>query len=453
MKDTILIVEDQFIEANNLKIILLKADYNVLPIARSVEDALDIIDVQVPNLVLLDIFLKGDQTGIDLARTLNDRGIAFVYLSANSDKSVFTAAKMTGPYGFLIKPFRERDVLAMLDIAWYHHSQKSLVKESTAKAKNPVTIAAREKELKKIVGTSEPIQEVLRNLEIVATTNVPVLLLGESGTGKELVARSIHELSLRHNNKFVVVDCAALPSNLIESELFGHEKGSFTGAVEKRIGKFEQANGGTVFLDEIGELPPDLQVKFLRVLQEMEIEPIGGKRKKVDIRIVAATNRNLEDEMANGNFRIDLYYRLNIFPLHLPPLRERKADIIPLAMHFLDVQTVRFSKSIKGFSEDAKKMLLNYPWPGNVRELENLITRAILLCQGDVIKDIPKPTTQPVRGTENETRVKTMVENEREHILAALRQCNWKLYGPGGAAELLEINASTLKSRMKKLGI
>jgi DNA-binding NtrC family response regulator len=453
MKDTILIVEDQFIEANNLKIILLKADYTVLPIARSVDDALEIIDVQVPNLVLLDIFLKGDQTGIDLARTLNDRGIAFVYLSANSDKSVFTAAKMTGPYGFLIKPFRERDVLAMLDIAWYHHTQKSLVKESTAKAKNPGNIAAREKELKKIVGTSEPIQDVLRNLEIVATTNVPVLLLGESGTGKELVARSIHELSLRHTNKFVVVDCAALPSNLIESELFGHEKGSFTGAVEKRIGKFEQANGGTVFLDEIGELPPDLQVKFLRVLQEMEIEPIGGKRKKVDIRIVAATNRNLEEEMANGNFRIDLYYRLNIFPLHLPPLRERKADIIPLAMHFLDVQTIRFSKSIKGFSEDAKKMLLNYQWPGNVRELENLITRAILLCQGDVIKDVPIPTTQPVRGTENEPKVKTMVENEREHILAALRQCNWKLYGPGGAAELLEINASTLKSRMKKLGI
>ncbi|GAB3760380.1 sigma-54-dependent transcriptional regulator [Spirosoma pomorum] len=453
MQDTILIVEDQFIEANNLKIILLKADYRVLPIARSVDDALEIIDRQVPDLVMLDIYLEGEQTGIDLAHILKARGIAFIYLSANSDKRVFTAAKMTGPYGFLIKPFRERDVLAMLDIAWYHHTQKAIVQESTTNQKNPVLTAARDRELKKIVGTSTPVQAILKNIETVAATNVPVLLLGESGTGKELLARFVHELSPRHTNNFVVVDCAALPHNLIESDLFGHEKGSFTGAFEKRIGKFEQANGSTIFLDEIGELPLDLQVKFLRVLQEMEIEPIGGKRKRVDIRVVAATNRNLEEEMANGKFRLDLYYRLNIFPVQLPPLRERKEDIIPLATHFLELQKSQFGKMIKGFSDEVKKMMIDYPWPGNVRELENLITRAILLCQDEEIKDIQIPSARSVKEGNTDHRVKTMVENERDHILAALRQCNWKIYGPGGAAELLEINASTLKSRMKKLGI
>ncbi|GGN12257.1 hypothetical protein GCM10010967_55330 [Dyadobacter beijingensis] len=453
MQDTLLIVEDQFIEANNLKIILLKADYRVLPIARSVDDALEIIEKQVPDLVLLDIFLKGERTGIDLAHILKARGIAFVYLSANSDKSVFTAAKMTGPYGFLIKPFRERDVLAMLDIAWYHHTQKAMVRENEAKQKSPASTAGRDRELKKIVGDSEPVHEVLRNVETVADTNVPVLLLGESGTGKELVARLIHDLSPRRAAKLVVVDCAAMPPHLIESELFGHEKGSFTGAVEKRIGKFEQASGGTVFLDEIGELPLDLQVKFLRVLQEMEIEPIGGKRKKVDIRILAATNRNLEEEMGSGRFRMDLYYRLNIFPIHLPALRERPTDILPLAAHFLEMQTARFSKHVTGFSEEVKQKLLSYHWPGNVRELENLITRAILLCQGEQINEVQIPKMHLMGAHDNELKVKTMTESEREHILNALRQCNWKIYGPGGAAELLAINASTLKSRMKKLGI
>ena len=453
MQDTLLIVEDQFIEANNLKIILLKAEYRVLPIARSVDDALEIIDVQVPDLVLLDIFLKGERTGIDLAHILKARGIAFVYLSANSDKSVFTAAKMTGPYGFLIKPFRERDVLAMLDIAWYHHSQKNMVRESESKHKNPVNIISKDGELKKIVGESDSIQAVLRNVETVAETNVPVLLLGESGTGKELIAKLIHELSHRRSGKLVVVDCAAMPPHLIESELFGHEKGSFTGATEKRIGKFEQANGGTVFLDEIGELPLDLQVKFLRVLQETEIEPIGGKRRKVDVRILAATNRHLEEEMANGRFRLDLYYRLNIFPIQLPSLRQREADILPLAEHFLKVQADRFGKEITGFSDEAKQMLVSYQWPGNVRELENLVTRSILLCVGSQITDVQIPKVHQLGEAGADLKIKTITESERDLILSALRECNWKIYGPGGAAELLDINASTLKSRMKKLGI
>lgn len=268
-----------------------------------------------------------------------------------------------------------------------------------------------------------------------------------------MIAKLIHELSHRRTGRLVVVDCAAMPPHLIESELFGHEKGSFTGAFEKRIGKFEQASGGTVFLDEIGELPLDLQVKFLRVLQEMEIEPIGGKRRKVDVRILAATNRNLEEEMANGRFRLDLYYRLNIFPVQLPPLRQRQADILTLAEYFLEVQTARFGKEITGFSAEVKQMLLNYQWPGNVRELENLITRSILLCVGSQINEMQLPKSNQLSEAGADLKVKTMTESERDLILAALRKCNWKIYGPGGAAELLDINASTLKSRMKKLGI
>ncbi len=279
------------------------------------------------------------------------------------------------------------------------------------------------------------------------------MILGESGTGKELVAQAIHRISSRNNKPLVIVNCAALPTNLVESELFGHEKGAFTSAVNRRIGKFELANGGTIFLDEIGELPLELQVKFLRVLQEQEIEPIGGFSKKVDVRVIAATNRNLEEEIAAGHFRIDLYYRLNIFPISLPPLRERKADILLLANHFLKIYANREGKKIRGFKENVIKDMLEYNWPGNVRELENTIERNVLLSNGLLIESIALPKEHSKETPVNGIRVKTMEENERDHIIFALRKCNWKLYGPGGAAELLDLNGSTLSSRMKKLGI
>jgi two-component system, NtrC family, response regulator HydG len=245
-----------------------------------------------------------------------------------------------------------------------------------------------------------------------------------------------------------------LPANLIESELFGHEKGAFTGASEKRIGKFEQADGGTVFLDEIGELPLDLQVKFLRVLQEKEIEPIAGKKKSINVRVIAATNRNLVDEMASGRFRMDLYYRLNVFPIILPPLRERKEDIIVLAEHFLKLSASKEHKIISGFSDQVVKDLTGYSWPGNIRELENIIERSVLLSTGRIITSVSIPNEKPASNLENYTgRIKTMTENERDHILSALEMCNWKIYGEGGAAEMLDINGNTLHSRMKKLGI
>jgi two-component system, NtrC family, response regulator HydG len=454
LKAKILIVEDQFIEANNLQMILERAAYKVCSIARSVPIAQEIIRKEHPDMVLLDIYLQGNQTGIELAKELREQNIAFVYISANSNRYILDAAKSTRPYGFLVKPFREYDVLVMLDVAWYLHQYNQEANNKKNTLLNSSKSALQTNEIKNIIGNCQNMLAILESINVLSSSDISVLVLGESGTGKELVARSIHRSSSRKDKPFVVVNCGALPANLIESELFGHEKGSFTGAINKRIGKFEQADKGTIFLDEIGELPLDLQVKFLRVLQEKEIEPVGGRSKKINVRVIAATNRNLEDEIAAGRFRIDLYYRLNVFPVLLPPLRERKGDILSLANHFLTFYANKEGKTITGFSENVIKEMLNYSWPGNVRELENIIERNILLTVGPVIDSLVLPKDQrndPIR--EEAKRVKTMEENERDHIIAVLTKCNWKLYGPGGAAETLAINGSTLSSRMKKLGI
>jgi two-component system response regulator HydG len=449
----ILIVEDQFIEANNLQMILERVGYKVCSIARSVPVALKIIETEKPDLVLLDIYLQGNLTGIDLAKDLNEKKIAFVYISANSNKQILNAAKSTKPYGFLVKPFREKDVLVMLDVAWYLHQQNQ---QAGIPGDTKIINAKRDfksDELSNIIGNSPSMIDLFENIKIVGRSDTSVLVLGESGTGKELVAQSIHRLSSRKNKPLIVVNCAALPANLVESELFGHEKGAFTGALNTRIGKFEQADGGTIFLDEIGELPLDLQVKFLRVLQEKEVERIGGFTKKINVRVIAATNKNLQDEMAAGRFRIDLFYRLNVFPLYLPPLRERKLDIIPLAKHFLNVYTRREGKKNLELSEQVSKAIINYSWPGNVRELENLMERSVLLATGPVIDVLVLPKDFMKRVDDDKERVKTMEENVREHIISVLEICDWKIYGTGGAADMLDMNISTLNSKMKKLGI
>ena len=452
MKAKILIVEDQFIEANNLRLILKKAGHTVCGIARSVPDALAIVEQENPLLVLLDIQLEGTLTGIDLARILREKNIGFVYLSANSDQQILKAASATRPYGFLVKPFREKEVLVMIDIATFSLLQNQEV--ATAAATQSTAMQPGKSAIDGIIGESNNFLEVLNHVKLVAPSETSVLIQGESGTGKELIAKAIHNLSSRRQKPLVVVNCAALPASLIESELFGHEKGSFTGATEKRIGKFEQADGGTVFLDEIGELPPDLQVKFLRVLQEKEIEPIGGKKKKINVRVVAATNRNLDEEMAAGKFRIDLYYRLSAFPIFLPALRERKKDILPIAQYLLLQYCKRENKVIDGFSDAAGQAMLAYNWPGNIRELENLIERAVLLTSGKTVTDIiPAAYTNKRQLLPDTQPIKTMDENERDHIVKVLLACNWKIYGSGGAAEILNINGSTLSSRMKKLGI
>ena len=456
MKKKILIVEDQFIEANNLQMILEKASYKVCTIARSVPVALEIIENEKPDLVLLDIFLQGNLTGIDLARKLREKDIGFVYLSANSNKKTLDEAKVTRPYGFLVKPFREKDILVTLDSAGYVHEQYLTSKKiQEAGFKQPADHSIIP-EFKSIIGQSKSLKSVLDAVVMVARSETSVLLLGESGTGKEKIAECIHLLSPRKSKPFIKVNCAAIPLSLIESELFGHERGSFTGAVERRIGKFEQANGGTIFLDEIGEVSPDMQVKLLRVLQEKEIERIGGRDTiKVDVRVITATNRNLEKEIAEARFRMDLYYRLNVFPITLPPLRERKEDIPLLAIHFTYLYSKKIGKPVNDISSEALKKLLLYDWPGNIRELENLIERSVLLAPGNIITDIvlPEQKNPMVGSTGLKGTIKTIEENERDHIIAALRSCSGKISGEGGAAELLNIHVSTLNSKIKKLGI
>ncbi len=304
-----------------------------------------------------------------------------------------------------------------------------------------------------IIGESPAMKYVLHRLKQFAPTDTTVLILGETGTGKELFARAVHNLSSRKGKAFVKVNCAALPHNLIESELFGHEKGAFTGAQEQRKGRFELADGGTIFLDEIGELPLDLQAKLLRVLQEGQFERVGGtKTIKVDVRIIAATNRNLRREVQEGRFREDLYYRLNVFTLNLPPLRKRKEDIPLLLETMLQRFCQKHGKEINSIPNGVLKRLQNYDWPGNVRELENVIERAVITSPGKVLRlmDDLKPLT--VNGSENGTFL-SLEEMERQHILNALEKTGWKIEGSGGAAALLEINAATLRSRMKKLGI
>lgn len=456
MKKKILIVEDQFIEANNLQMILERADYFVCGIARSVPEALEMVENNRPDMVLLDIFLRGNLTGIDLARKLNEKNIGFVFLSANSNQKTLDEAKVTGPYGFLVKPFREKDILVMLDIAWYRHEQNfaaSPGNKAVVSGPDNIDVPA----FQHIIGNSGTLKKLLGTVLMVAPSDASVLILGESGTGKERIAAAIHALSPKKGRPFVKVNCAALPATLIESELFGHERGAFTGAFEKRIGKFEQANGGTIFLDEIGEMPPETQVKLLRVLQEKEIERVGGsKTLKMDVRVIAATNRDLQKEIAEGRFRMDLYYRLNVFPLTLPPLRERKEDIPVLADYFMRRYAKECGKNIKNIAPPAMEKLLRYEWPGNIRELENQVERAVLMTNEPFITDFDLPVTQtPEKPTQarDAVRPKTIDENERDHIISVLRSCNGKISGEGGAAEILQINVSTLNSRIKKHGI
>ena len=303
-----------------------------------------------------------------------------------------------------------------------------------------------------IISQSKKFKKVLSQVEQVATTDATVLITGESGTGKELIARAVHNLSKRKNRPLVKVNCAALPANLIESELFGHERGAFTGALTKRVGRFELANGGTIFLDEIGEIPIELQSKLLRVLQEGEFERLGSSQTfKVDVRVVTATNRSLPDEIEKGTFREDLYYRLNVFPISIPPLRERREDVPLLVQHFLLKFGKKFGQKIKNVSKKVMADLMDYPWAGNVRELENVIERALIISKGNKLnlgESLPKTF-----GVSKKQKITTMEENERAHILKALEFTTWRVSGEKGAAKLLGMNRTTLEARMKKLGI
>ncbi|MGY3212675.1 sigma 54-interacting transcriptional regulator [Mucilaginibacter sp. HD30] len=638
----ILVVEDEFIIADVLVNILKTAHYDVCGVADSMKEALELVNAHQPDFVLVDIFLKGKSTGIDLAHGLMEMDIPFIYISANANQKVLEAAKVTRPYGFVVKPFREKDVLIALDIAVYRHENQlengmrqnavlqkkateiltssqsweskllqlgkslqpyipfeflsvgtkqedgedfyeigfsrigfdeyqllacpelmvvtkqkkhelALLKAADAShlmatwfdeteleallqlptfkkllvdiyglrshlslpvnmadgricyfnfysrragayraehlvlcnrllplltkfmagmlqapdcpmadkagsyaVKHPVSKPEQPNPFSGIIGGSHLLLTVFDHVMQVSRSDSSVLILGESGTGKEKIAERIHALSNRKDKPFVRINCAALPTTLIDSELFGHEKGSFTGAYDKKIGKFEQAHSGTIFLDEIGELPLESQSKLLRVLQEKEIERIGGRSTiKTDVRIIAATNRNLEKEVAEGRFRLDLFYRINVFPIVMPPLRERREDIADLAAHFLNIYARKTGKVVRGIAPQVLESMKNYHWPGNIRELENLIERNVLLTRDDMINSMVLPTQleQSNGSITAEAKVTTMSEGERAHIMAALKKCKGKIWGEGGAASLLNIPPTTLNSKMKKLGI
>lgn len=629
MSSKVLIVEDEFIVANDLHLILKQAGYIVTGIAVSAEEAYEQIAKNKPDLVLLDIYLEGKQSGIDIAKKIKSENIAFVYLSANSNQTILEEAKKTDPYGFLVKPFREKDLLITLEIASYRYKnsiesrsrQEKLLQEKLhtishqkLQYENYLNETAHllqtfipydlivfeikqsdqknctaylrigfdeyqyigEKELENMTNSKSNVSftkinyleneaiiyenntdinphlsflknhfkaesflvfpfslngklnvqficcsrkkniysqyhiELLENakngfielmdqasnqekslngntkdnskktvshqfsdiigkhpllldaLDLIAQVapySTSVLILGESGTGKEKAAQLIHNLSIRKDGPFIKVNCAAISPTLIESELFGYEKGAFTGAVESRKGKFEMADGGTIFLDEIGELSHEMQIRLLRVLQEKEIDSVGGNTaRKVDIRIVAATNRNLEKEVSLGNFRMDLYYRLNVFPITLPALRERKTDIPELAVYFGEKFCREFNKKFNGISPKMMQQMNESDWQGNIRELENFIERAVILNNGKSELDLNLNSSREESiHTENiqtlEDVKNAQQQLERDYIISILKRVNGRIRGTAGAASILNIKPTTLESKMSKLAI
>jgi formate hydrogenlyase transcriptional activator len=305
-----------------------------------------------------------------------------------------------------------------------------------------------------MIGDSPALQAVVEQIKVVAPTDASVLLVGETGTGKELIARALHEYSPRKSKLLICVNCAALPSELVESELFGHEKGAFTGATTERKGRFELANGGTLFLDEVGELPAQTQSKLLRVLQEQSFERIGGTRTlHVDVRLVAATNRDLGSMVSEGDFRADLYYRLNVFPIRIPPLRDRRPDVPLLARHFLERMARKLGRTYRDIDTESIDRLMGYSWPGNVRELQNVIERASILATGPIIKISDMVLSQPPEITPSTPDSGTLDAVQKAHIVETLEQCNWQIEGRRGAAATLGLKPGTLRYRMRKLGI
>jgi formate hydrogenlyase transcriptional activator len=309
-----------------------------------------------------------------------------------------------------------------------------------------------QRRFEQVIGKSAALESVFEQVECVAPTDSTVLIQGETGTGKELIARAIHNVSTRCGRSFIKLNCAAIPLDLLESELFGHEKGAFTGAIAQRIGRFETADKGTLFLDEVGDIPPSLQPKLLRVLQEQEFERLGSTHtRRVDVRLVAATNRDLTEMMKQGEFRTDLYYRLNVFPIRIPPLSERREDIPLLVEYFMEKYARRMGKRIETVPKATMQKLVDWPWPGNVRELQNMIERGVILSRGFVLEiPLTELDQSAVTALHHNNGASTLEAFEREHILDALRETGWVV---AGAAERLGLNRSTLNARMRKLDI
>ena len=335
-----------------------------------------------------------------------------------------------------------------------HEENEELKKRLTQENVSLDAEIHREAGFEEIVGNSEVLRRALRDVQLVASTGSTVLICGETGTGKEMIARAIHKLSPRKHNPFVKLNCAAIPTGLLEGELFGHERGAFTGALTRRIGRFEVANGGTIFLDEVSEIPLELQTKLLRVVQEREFERLGSTRTiRTDARLIAATNRDLSEMVQEQKFRSDLFYRLNVFPIRVPALRERVQDIHLLVRHFMQHFARRMNKIIDTIPSETMSALAGYSWPGNIRELQNLIERAVILTSGPVLCVPPDGLQNRTKPDSAKFEFQTVAETERALILATLKETKWVIAGPNGAAERLGMNRSTLQFRMKKLGI
>jgi DNA-binding NtrC family response regulator len=437
-------------EPNSLKVlsaILKKKGYEVLTFPCA-EDALNDPNTSTADTIIVDYKMPG-MSGIDFIDALkghrNTPPIVMLTAYGTIEKAVEAMKK--GAFNYLTKPVNPDELLTVVREAL---EKRALMLENIA-----LKVQLREvHSFQNLIGKSHKMQELFGLIATVAKSNSNILITGESGTGKELVARAIHYESPRANRPFIPIDCAALPEEIFESELFGHEKGSFTGAYDKKIGQIELANEGTVFLDEISELPISLQKKFLRFLQEKEILRVGGnKRIKVDVRIVAATNKDLSQEVHKGNFREDLYYRLNVVTLRLPPLRERREDIPLLADHFLKKFSKANNKIISGFEREVLEAFMEYPWNGNVRELENAVERAVVLCPSETIslRYLPKPIRDMVENSVDDLKGgRGLMETERRLIIDALNKTG---HNQTRAAELLGITRKQLRTKMKKHGL
>jgi DNA-binding NtrC family response regulator len=452
---TILLVEDEEYIRESLKEILEMNGYKVTT-AHNGETGIEAASKSSFDILITDLKLPGTD-GIGVIRAVKSKSpdTACIVLTGYASVETAVEAMRVGAFTYLKKPLNKDELLVILEKAKEFHS----LKEENSKLKDEIKKSC----TTAILGTSSEIQSVRDIIDKIADTDSTVLILGESGTGKELVARALHYGSTRSKKPFVPINCGAIPEDLLESELFGYEKGAFTGAIATKIGRFEAADQGTVFLDEIGDMSPGLQVKILRVLQEKEFERVGGRNTiKVDVRVVAATNQDLEKAVEEKKFRNDLYYRLNVIPIHLPPLRERREDIPVLVDHFIEKMEKRKKKSIKGVSQEALRAFEAHDWPGNIRELENLMERLIVLKEeGSFItpKDLPDKIRQsksasaaasvnlPADGVDfNEA-----VDNyERELIISALQRVNGI---KKKAAEYLNLNRTTLIEKMKRKGL
>ena len=483
-KSSILLVDDT---PTNLEILVQVFDregYEVF-VATDGESALEQAPSTKPDLILLDVMMPG-LDGFETCRRLkahpDTADTPIIFMTALTETHDKVKGLQVGAVDYVTKPIQHEEVVARvkthLELQSLQRHLAQRVAERTAELQTALdkveqlkaqlqaenTYLREEIQLEHnfhdIISRGKTLKAVLTQVEQVAPTDASVLILGESGTGKELLARAVHSRSQRSNRPLVKVNCASLPSNLIESELFGHEKGAFTGALAKKIGRFELADKGTIFLDEIGELPLDLQAKLLRVLQEGEFERLGNPQTtKVNVRIIAATNRDLEQAVKNGLFREDLYYRLNVFPITSLPLRNRKEDIGVLVTHFLKKFSSKIGKNIEKVSQDAMNALEAYHWPGNVRELENTIERGVILAQNAALTlhDLPELLTFTSAKSrpldESPDTLQTIEEVERSHIQNVLKKTKGVVEGPRGAASILGLNPSTLRSRMQKLGI